>query len=767
MVDVEGDRVGRGGQQVVGERAGHQGAGVVEDRLLPQRLRDALDEPAVHLPGDDQRVDDVADVVAAGVLAHRHLPGLGVHLDRAQVGPVREVEVHRVVGGLGVQRGLHVLGVGVRREGGRGQLLDGDALVGAADTEPPTDVLEVVGGGLEQVGRERPGLLDDLVDGLDQRLAADDEGARAVGVQALGRDLGVAVQDLDVLEGDAQPVGDDLAEGRLVALPVRGGAGDDLDRAGGEHPDAGVLPAAGAVVELAQHPRRCEPAHLGEGRDPDAELDPVTGLAALLLLGAQLVVAEHLPGPLGGLLVVPGVVLQPSHRGEGELVGVDPVAPADLDRVLAELGGQLVHQPLDGEGGLGTAGAAVGVGPGLVGQHRLAVEAVARELVDRVEHEGTEHRHATADDRDVGAEVREQLDLEAGDGAVLLGRQRELLPLVAAVVGGHQRLAAGLGELHRATEPASHREGDHLLRGLLQLPAEAATHVGGDHADLRLRDPGGGGDGEAQDVRHLGGRPDGDLLPGGVHDDGAGLHERGDQPLLAVLALQDDAVAACLVDGGLDVAAGAGVGGVEAPERRLVGAQVRVGQHGVLGGLLEVEGGRQLVVLHVDELGGVARLGGAAGHDDRHDLTGEGDPVGRHRQVRRGDLVLGDRPGVDAGALRLAEVGAGEDVDDVGGALGLAGVDRDDLRVGERAADHRQVQHPRERDVVGPAGAAGDEPLVLLAAALAADLSPGGCRAGRGFLDGGHAVTPCSAPVSLVLVEPAPAACCTALTMLW
>ena len=35
------------------------------------------------------------------------------------------------------------------------------------------------------------------------------------------RDLGVAVQDLDVLEGDAEPVGDDLAERRLVALAVR------------------------------------------------------------------------------------------------------------------------------------------------------------------------------------------------------------------------------------------------------------------------------------------------------------------------------------------------------------------------------------------------------------------------------------------------------------------------------------------------------------------------------------------------------------------
>ncbi len=46
------------------------------------------------------------------------------------------------------------------------------------------------------------------------------------------------------------------------------------------------------------------------------------------------------------------------------------------------------------------------------------------------------------------------------------------------------------------------------------------------------------------------------------------------------------------------------------------------------GGLLEVERGRQLVVLHVDELGGVARLGGRAGDDDGDDLAGERDPVG-------------------------------------------------------------------------------------------------------------------------------------------
>jgi hypothetical protein len=38
-----------------------------------------------------------------------------------------------------------------------------------------------------------------------------------------GRDLRVAVQDLDVLERHAELVGDDLAERRLVALAVRRG----------------------------------------------------------------------------------------------------------------------------------------------------------------------------------------------------------------------------------------------------------------------------------------------------------------------------------------------------------------------------------------------------------------------------------------------------------------------------------------------------------------------------------------------------------------
>jgi hypothetical protein len=147
----------------------------------------------------------------------------------------------------------------------------------------------------------------------------------------------------------------------------------------------------------------------------------------------------------------------------------------------------------------------------------------------------------------------------------------------------------------------------------------------------------------------------------------------------------------------------------------------------------------ELVVLDVDELGRVARLGGAAGHHDGDDLAGEGDPVGRHRRVTRRLLVRCDRPGVDAHAQLLAEVLARQHRDDVGRGLGRLHVDGGDGGVGEGAAHHREVQHPRQGEVVGPAGATGDQPQVLLAATVLADL------AGGTLLGGAHARAPPSA----------------------
>ena len=212
-------------------------------------------------------------------------------------------------------------------------------------------------------------------------------------------------------------------------------AGDDLDLAGGQHPDGRVLPAARPVGQRAEHPGRRQPAHLGEGGEADAELDRVVRLPAAALLLAQLVVAEQLQRLLGGLLVVAAVVLEPGGRGEGELLGLDPVLPAQLQRVHVQLDGELVHDPLDRERRLGPAGAAVGVGGHLVGEDALAVEAVGRELVDADVHEGAEDRHARADQAQVGAHVGEDAAAQALDVALAVGRDVDVLDLVAAVVG--------------------------------------------------------------------------------------------------------------------------------------------------------------------------------------------------------------------------------------------------------------------------------------------------------------------------------------------
>ncbi len=123
------------GSGVVDEGAGDQGALVVVLGFLAQGLRDALHEPAVHLALDDQRVDDLADVVDAHVLAHLGRAGLGVDLHGAQVGAVREREVDRVVGGVGVDARLDTVGQVVRRERREGDVGDADALVGALDRE--------------------------------------------------------------------------------------------------------------------------------------------------------------------------------------------------------------------------------------------------------------------------------------------------------------------------------------------------------------------------------------------------------------------------------------------------------------------------------------------------------------------------------------------------------------------------------------------------------------------------------------------------------
>ena len=182
---VSDGHVGRRRHEVLGERGRLQVAVGVVDRLLEQRLGEALDDAAVHLAVDDQRVDLVAAVVDGDVLQHVDVAGLGVDLDDADVRAEGPREVGRVVGDVGLEVRLQPVGQVVRGEGLEGDRRQRQRLVRRAlDGERATDELEVVLGGLELVGGDLAGLVDHLVAGHGDGHAADGQRARAVGVEA-------------------------------------------------------------------------------------------------------------------------------------------------------------------------------------------------------------------------------------------------------------------------------------------------------------------------------------------------------------------------------------------------------------------------------------------------------------------------------------------------------------------------------------------------------------------------------------------------------
>src|SRR5437016_5681888 len=99
---------------VVHERPGDQLPVLVVFRVLPERLRDALGDAAVHHPVHDHRVDHAAQIVHGEVAQHLHLPGVADHLHHADVRPEGEDEVARIEEADRFQPRLEVLRHAVR-----------------------------------------------------------------------------------------------------------------------------------------------------------------------------------------------------------------------------------------------------------------------------------------------------------------------------------------------------------------------------------------------------------------------------------------------------------------------------------------------------------------------------------------------------------------------------------------------------------------------------------------------------------------------------
>lgn len=267
-----------------------------------------------------------------------------------------------------------------------------------------------------------------------------------------------------------------------------------------------------------------------------------------------------------------------------------------------------------------------------------------------------------------------------------------------------ESLLARVQDLHRPTRPLRQLRHAELQVEWLRLPAERAAHRRLYHPDpghVQIQDP---GQLPVQVVRDLGRAPDGELpvrvghadgavgLDGGmssafeivipIYDSVTPIHLVIDLAEGEVHDLRDVAVPALLL-GGVD-GDGVGVG------LRLLGLQRVPG----------IEEGRERLVHDgdgVERCDGRVLVHGAHGAHGGHGVAHVSDPVDAER-------LLVAHPRDDAVLLRHV-LPRDDGVDAVHG-LGGGGVDGEDPGVGVGRAQDLPVEHSRQRDVVGVAGAA-------------------------------------------------------------
>ena len=107
--------------------------------------------------------------------------------------------------------------------------------------------LDVRLGGFEEVGGDPLAARDDPLRRAHQRAAGGHHGARADRAAAVRHQVGVAVDEADALRGDAELLGGDLAEHRLVPLAVVVAAHQQGDAAARIEADLGRLLQRAAV----------------------------------------------------------------------------------------------------------------------------------------------------------------------------------------------------------------------------------------------------------------------------------------------------------------------------------------------------------------------------------------------------------------------------------------------------------------------------------------------------------------------------------------
>ncbi len=305
---------------------------------------------------------------------------------------------------------------------------------------------------------------------MDRR-AAERRRTRAAGAFADRHLVGVALDVMDLIGVDAEPVAEQLLVDGFVPLALGDRARQQGHRAAAVEADFGRFEAAGRGA-------------LDRVRDADA-----AQFAAPARFGAALLE----PGEIGeaerhveALLELAAIVGEGQARFERHRLGRDHVAPAQFDRVDAELGGGEVDHPLDDIGRLGAAVAAIGphrVGVRIDGGH---VGIDRRRAVDAGQGSEIGDKSVGAGLR-VGADGRDRAHAQAEKMALGIERQLGL----GDVVAGLRVAEKGLGARARPFDrPPRQLGGEQYQRDLVvdrRLHAKAAADVAGDDAHLALR----------------------------------------------------------------------------------------------------------------------------------------------------------------------------------------------------------------------------------------------------------------------------------------
>src|SRR6185312_9998381 len=192
---------------------------------------DALDNPAMRLAFDGQRIHDGAEIVDHRIFDDLDDAGLGIELDLGDMAAIREGRGRRLGDEIHIERGGNALGQIDAGANAVGQIENTDRAVRADDGEAALAEFDIGGRGFEHHGGDLLAALDHLLARFDDRRAARHDRARAAGAAAEQQLVAVALQEADAVEGDAETVHQHLREGRVMALAVIERAGDDGDAA--------------------------------------------------------------------------------------------------------------------------------------------------------------------------------------------------------------------------------------------------------------------------------------------------------------------------------------------------------------------------------------------------------------------------------------------------------------------------------------------------------------------------------------------------------